>query len=771
MGDELSVTGDSILTASNDRPVAEAQTALPQAITSIIIIMCNKLVYNKLCIESIRQYTKAGSYELIVVDNNSTDGTCEWLQSQHDLKLIKNNANLGFPAACNQGIKVAVGNGILLLNNDAIVTPNWLVNLNKCLFSSIDIGAVGAVTNACSNFQSIPCEYASRKEMLTFAKEMNLSNPERWENRTRLVGYCMLIKAEVVNKIGFLEEAFSPGNFEDDDYCLRIRKAGYRLVLCRDTFIHHFGSVSFGEQATLFNNLLEVNKQKFIAKWGVAPHIAAPYELTRDLSVRKWFIYQHELSFYEHWLENTRRKFFSIVEQAEFAVLAGKIESALVLAKQAADYAYHAYPGFFISHRLEQILREAAKKISKQAGTPIANIPMKNKGKRNVLHVLSQGYSSGQHTRMCERWISMDVSSVHSLLVTLNSTTTPAWLKDAVVHSGGWYNALDFPNLSLCQKAKVVRDAAAIWADLVVLHIHPHDPIAPVAFGVAGGPPVVFSNHADHAFSIGTTAADIVADYRTCGQQITIERRNRKSSFLLPLPLKGLRNLSDKQAAKKELAVGEDRIVFFTVAAPYQMVACGEYNFVYLLKELVNRHQNIEILVVGPSDIGEWTQLKDESAGRIRAFGYRQDLNLFYSAADVYLDSVPLGSLEEALEAGGLGIPVVGLAADIATHFSGDIVPDSIKTHGNSISEFFQMADKMIHESSFRLSQGKRLQTAIQATHYLCWPEQLATLYSLLPSQHQPAEVPDNSEQKYDYRDVILACFQHKAGLSHTCFG
>ncbi|HBD01570.1 MAG TPA: glycosyl transferase, partial [Lachnoclostridium sp.] len=75
--------------------------------TSIIILTYNNLDYNKPCIESIRKYTKAGTYEIVVVDNNSTDGTKEWLEEQNDLKVIFNTENVGFPKGCNQGISIA----------------------------------------------------------------------------------------------------------------------------------------------------------------------------------------------------------------------------------------------------------------------------------------------------------------------------------------------------------------------------------------------------------------------------------------------------------------------------------------------------------------------------------------------------------------------------------------------------------------------------------------------------------------------------------------
>lgn len=251
--------------------------------TSIIILTYNNLEYSKFCIESIRKYTKKETYKIIVVDNNSTDGTVEWLKEQNDLKLVLNKENLGFPKGCNQGIEVAENcSDILLLNNDTIVTPNWLKNLTKCLYSSQDIGAVGAVTNSCSNYQVITANYNNINEIIDFAKKNNISNPLKWEERLRLVGFCLLIKNEVVKKVGLLDEIYTPGNFEDDDYSFRIRKVGYRMILCKDTYIYHFGSASFGKDSNKYNNILNINREKFKNKWGFDPYYIT--EIKKDIT-------------------------------------------------------------------------------------------------------------------------------------------------------------------------------------------------------------------------------------------------------------------------------------------------------------------------------------------------------------------------------------------------------------------------------------------------------------------------------------------------------
>lgn len=240
----------------------------PHYFTSIVILTHNKLNHTQACIESIRKYTAKVQYEIIVVDNNSTDGTKDWLGLQKDIRCIFNDENKGFPTGCNQGIEISNGHNILLLNNDTIVTENWLSYLLTCLYSSSDIGAVGPVTNHCSYYQAIPTSYQSMDEMQAFAKEHNRPDPAQWENRIKLVGFCMLIKKCLIDSIGLLDERFSPGNFEDDDYSFRILQAGCKLVLCKNVFIHHFGSTSFNENPQHYQALLQQNEKKFVEKWG-----------------------------------------------------------------------------------------------------------------------------------------------------------------------------------------------------------------------------------------------------------------------------------------------------------------------------------------------------------------------------------------------------------------------------------------------------------------------------------------------------------------------
>lgn len=235
---------------------------------SIVMLTYNNLDYTKVCIDSIRKYNGKDNCEIIIVDNNSTDGTVEWLQEQQDIKCILNKENKGFPAGCNQGIEIAEkNNDIFLLNNDTVIMPNSIFNLRMGLYNEENVGATGSISNSVSYYQQISVQYDDFDDYMKLALQNNITDDSRYEQRVKLVGFAMFIKRSVLDKVGLLDERFTPGNFEDDDLSLRIVVAGYKLLLCKDSYIHHFGSVSFKENPEKYSELLKTNDNKFMEKW------------------------------------------------------------------------------------------------------------------------------------------------------------------------------------------------------------------------------------------------------------------------------------------------------------------------------------------------------------------------------------------------------------------------------------------------------------------------------------------------------------------------
>ena len=235
-------------------------------LTSIIIVTHDQLDYTRQCLDSLHRLTDE-PYELILVDNASTDGTVEYLRTVPNAKLITYDENRGFPAAVNQGIAVATGHQVLLLNNDTILTTGWLRRLLRALHQDPSIGLVGPCSNCVSGSQQVETSYNGLADLDGFAWEWGKANDGVVVDTDRLVGFCLMIKRDVIDKIGTLDERFGIGCFEDDDYCLRAIRAGYRAVIARDVFIHHFGSRTFVGAGVDFEGILRENEQRFRAKW------------------------------------------------------------------------------------------------------------------------------------------------------------------------------------------------------------------------------------------------------------------------------------------------------------------------------------------------------------------------------------------------------------------------------------------------------------------------------------------------------------------------
>lgn len=228
---------------------------------------CMKMMQN--CISSIRQTNCKGSYEIVVVDNASTDGIREWLLEQEDIVLVANDENVGFPVACNQGIAASKPeNDIFLLNNDTIVPANAIFWLRMGLYENHNVGATGSVSNCVANDQMIIEEFSTTQEYIDWAYTNNILSTNPYEKRLYLIGFALMLKRTVLNEVGLLDEAFSPGNFEDNDIGFRINAAGYRVLLCRNSFIFHYGSQSFNKDEKKFKELIERNKKYFKSKWG-----------------------------------------------------------------------------------------------------------------------------------------------------------------------------------------------------------------------------------------------------------------------------------------------------------------------------------------------------------------------------------------------------------------------------------------------------------------------------------------------------------------------
>ena len=246
---------------------------------SIIIVAYNNSDLTRACLDSIITNTAHPRYEIIVVDNNSSDRTQEMLQKfakgHASIKLILNSENRGFAAANNQGLREANGDIIILLNNDVIVPRNWLRGMLRCL-ADPDVGLAGPVTNSIGNEARIEVGYAELSGMDAFAQSHMRDHVGARFEIAKLAMYCVAMRRELFERIGFLDEAYGIGLFEDDDYSNRVREAGYQIVCTEESFVHHFGQAAFKSLIAdkTYHALWNRNKAHYESKWGPwQPHV------------------------------------------------------------------------------------------------------------------------------------------------------------------------------------------------------------------------------------------------------------------------------------------------------------------------------------------------------------------------------------------------------------------------------------------------------------------------------------------------------------------
>lgn len=232
----------------------------------IITPVYNCLEFTKLFINSLKNQQK---YSLIIIDNNSDLETKKYLKSLKNTKIIFNKINKGYIKAVNQGIKLSTAPKILLANNDIILPPNSLERLNDSMErNNYDI--VGPYTNNIgkkSNDLLIKYKFSNLENLFSFSEKNYKKFKGHTKNVEHVLGHCMLIKRKVISKIGFLDESYGIGNYDDIDYCRRAKKENFKIGLIKEVFVYHFCHTTFKELKINVNDLIKKNKKIFNQKW------------------------------------------------------------------------------------------------------------------------------------------------------------------------------------------------------------------------------------------------------------------------------------------------------------------------------------------------------------------------------------------------------------------------------------------------------------------------------------------------------------------------
>jgi len=256
---------------------------------SLVMLSMDRLDFTKQTLKSLAKTTPRHTYELIVIDNASHPPAFDWLLEESRVGnidvLIRNKVNLGFIKASNQGIKIARGKYIALINNDLIFTDNWLEKLLKPLkdkkvgistplrFDGVTDQTVGRLIQ--KGFAMPKMKWTKDYLKTELAQDYSTSVEKDFERmvhftKNYVAFFCVLIKRDLFSKIGLLDERFGMGFAEDNDFCKRTFNAGYKIAVCLDTFVYHYGMITWSAMYPNEKILDRVIKDKvkiFEEKW------------------------------------------------------------------------------------------------------------------------------------------------------------------------------------------------------------------------------------------------------------------------------------------------------------------------------------------------------------------------------------------------------------------------------------------------------------------------------------------------------------------------
>ena len=272
------------------RPLAFPKVSDPKV--SIIIPVYNKAIYTFNCLKSVLENSGDIPYEVIVVDDASTDETPEMLARMENVRVLRNQENQGFLKTCNYGLSAVSGQYVVFLNNDTQVRPGWLSALVETIERDERIGIVGAkLIYPTGKLQEAGGIVWTDGSSYAYGRDADPGRPEF--NFVRDVDYCsaacLLVRRELLERLAGFDVRFEPAYYEDTDLCFTIRQMGYRVMYQPDAVVIHREGTSSGETS---QRLQQTNRALFRGKW--APQLARdhlppnthPY-LARDRSPGK----------------------------------------------------------------------------------------------------------------------------------------------------------------------------------------------------------------------------------------------------------------------------------------------------------------------------------------------------------------------------------------------------------------------------------------------------------------------------------------------------
>jgi len=247
-------------------------------LVSVVVVSGGDRGLTRRCVSAIQRFTD-GPFEVIVVENG---GPVDEAEPTGDVTIIRNPANEGFAFAVNQGLDCARGRLLAIVHDDVLVGPGWMKRARALLATDPAIGVVGPASNECAGAQRMRMvSYGGAADAAAFAELWAAEHQGELAIVPRLAGMCLVMRREVMMRVGGFDTLFGWGKGADEDFSVRVARAGWKLAIALDVFVHHQGGATYGRLGRDPRRVADDGWRVFCDKWDHAASASAAGDFAR----------------------------------------------------------------------------------------------------------------------------------------------------------------------------------------------------------------------------------------------------------------------------------------------------------------------------------------------------------------------------------------------------------------------------------------------------------------------------------------------------------